>query len=849
MKTIFLTVFSVFFCFSVYAQSDKSYFFIEEENFNSDLPFPGEVSGHNFGEWHFSHENIIEYLKALTEKSDRLTMIEYGRTHENRPLYLLMATSAGNQNDLETIRKNHLQNIFSPEEPADDSPLVLWMGYSVHGNETSPAHASMLTAYYLAASQSEKVKNILDSTVVLIDPCLNPDGFNRATTWSNMNSHKTDVTHPSNRQFNEDWPGGRTNHYWFDLNRDWLPAQHPESQSRLDMFHKWKPHVTTDHHEMGSSSTFFFQPGVPERVNPLTPDKNQVLTKEISKFHAKALDNIGTLYFSEEGFDDYYYGKGSTYPDVNASIGILFEQARVLGKAVETSHGMLTFAEAIRNQFTVSVSTLEGSFEKRKELQQFQKDFYRNAKREAEEEDVKAYVFGDEKDPVKLSHFLELLDNHDINVYNLNQKLETEGKSFKPESAYIVPVKQNQYRIINSMFEQQTEYEDSIFYDISTWTMPLAFDLDYAELTGKSFDKRYLGDLLDDPEYPKGEVKGGQSSVGYVADGSGYNIHAFLYQLLDNDIIAKVAENSFKTMVDSEEYEFNNGSIFIPAAKQDMSDDELYQTLSEEAEQYGVELLSLQTGLSVDGVDMGSWRMSPVEKPEILLITGSGISSYSTGEIWHLLDNRMDIPVVMAKNDRISGVNLDDFNTIVLPSGSYNWSENMKERFKRWVRKGGVVISISRANRMLEDMDLVDWEEKNEEEDTTEEFLSYDSRSQRRRSESVSGVILNSSIDPTHPVCYGMSASSMPVFKNNNYFIEISEDPYATPIRIGEEPLLSGYLSSKNLKRIENTAWCLVKNPGRGTIISFVDSPNFRGFWYGTNKVFLNSIFFGQHVN
>lgn len=849
MKTLFLTFLSVFFCLSVYSQSDKSYFFTEEENFISGIPFPGEVSGHNFGKRHFSHENIIQYLKELTEKSDRLTLVEYGRTHENRPLYLLKATSEDNQNNLENIRETHIRDIFSSESPSDDAPLIVWLGYSVHGNETSPAHASMLTAYYLAASKSEKIKNILDSTVVLIDPCLNPDGFNRAATWSNMNAPKSDVTHPANRQFREDWPGGRTNHYWFDLNRDWLPAQHPESQSRLSMFHKWKPHVTTDHHEMGSSSTFFFQPGVPERVNPLTPDRNQVLTKELSKFHAKALDDIGTLYFSEEGFDDYYYGKGSTYPDINASIGILFEQARVLGKAVETSHGMLTFAEAIRNQFLVSVSTIEGSFEKRRELQQFQQDFYRNSKREAEEDPIKAYVFGDKKDPVKLASFLELLENHDINVYNLKEKLDIGGISFKPESSYIVPAKQNQYRLMKSIFDQQTEYEDSVFYDISTWTMPLAFNLDYAEITGKSFDKRYIGDRVDNPGYPKGKVIGDESLVGYVADGSNYNIHAFLYQVLDKGIIAKVAENSFTTFVDSEKYEFDNGSIFIPAAKQDVSDGELYKTLRKEAERYGIELLSLETGLSVEGIDMGSWRMSPVQKPEILLISGSGVISYSTGEIWHLLDNRMDIPVVMAKNEQISRIDLDDFNTIVLPSGSYNWSENMQEKFKRWVRKGGVVVSISRANRMLEEMELVEWDQKSEEKDTVKEFLSYKSRRQSRRSESVSGVILNSTIDSTHPVCYGIDDSSMPVFKDNNYFIKISENPYGTPMRIGEDPLLSGYLSSKNLKRIKNTAWCLVNNPGRGTIISFVDSPNFRGFWYGTNKVFLNAIFFGQHVN
>ncbi len=849
MKKLFLSFLSILFCFSTYSQVEKSYFFSNNPEFSSDIPYPGEISGHNFGEWHFSHDNVVHYIKALTEQSDRLTLIEYGRTHENRPLYLVVATSPENQENLETIREDHIKNIHSSEDrEGEDNPLVLWLGYSVHGNETSPGNASMLVAYYLAASQSDEVKDILDNTVVLIDPCINPDGFTRAAGWSNMNSNKTEVTHPANRQFREDWPGGRTNHYWFDLNRDWLPAQHPESQARLSVFHKWKPHVTTDHHEMGSNSTFFFMPGVPERVNPLTPDRNQQLTKELSMFHADALDDIGSLYYSEEGFDDYYYGKGSTYPDVNASIGILFEQGRVLGKAIDSPHGKLTFKEGIRNQFTVSVSTIEGSHEMRQDLQDFQREFYRSAETKADEDNVKGYVFGDQEDPVKLNYFLKLIRNHDIDVYKLEEEMNIGEKQFKPSSSYIVPLKQSQYRLIKSLFERRTEYEDSIFYDISTWTMPMAFNLDYAEITENYREQQYIGEAIEEVEEPVGEITGGKSSVGYIAAGSNYNIHAFLYQLLDNDIVGKVAADSFTTKVNSEEFNFDNGSIFIPVEKQAMGDEELYKTLSSLAEQYGVDVLSLETGLSVEGIDMGSHNFDVVQKPEILMISGSGVSSYSTGEIWHLLDYRMDIPVVIVDNDRISRVDLDDFNTIILPPGSYNWGDDMQDKFKTWVKKGGVVVSMSRTNRMLEDMDMIEWKEKEREEDTSVRFYAYDSRRERRSAESVSGVILNASIDPTHPVCYGISDSNMPVFKNNNYFIKFSDNPYGTPMRIEEEPVMSGYLSSKNKEGVENTAWCLVHNPGGGTIISFVDDPNFRAFWYGTNKVFLNAIFYGEHV-
>ena len=217
----------------------------------------------------------------------------------------------------------------------------------------------------------------------------------RFSTWANQHKSKNLVTDPNNREFNEVWPGGRFNHYWFDLNRDWLPAVHVESQNRLKWFHRWKPNILTDHHEQGSNATFFFQPGVPSRVNPLTPAKNQELTEKLGKFHAAFLDRIGSLYFTKENYDDFYYGKGSTYPDINGAIGILFEQASSRGHAQETANGILRFPFTIKNQFTTTLSTLEGAKALRKEFLTYQRDFYKNALTEAAAAPVKAYVFGE----------------------------------------------------------------------------------------------------------------------------------------------------------------------------------------------------------------------------------------------------------------------------------------------------------------------------------------------------------------------------------------------------------------------------------------------------------------------
>lgn len=850
-KFSFLFFLSIFLVSISYSQSDKSFFIPEHENVNQELPFPGEISGHTFGEWHFSHDQLLRYLTRLTDKSDKLSMWEYGRTHENRPLTMLAVTSSQNQENLEEIRKQHLNTLHNPEATGGtETPLVLWLGYSVHGDESSPGNAAMLVAYYLAASEGSEIENMLDSTIILIDPCLNPDGFTRAATWSNMHTHNTIASDPSDRQFRQDFPGGRTNHYWFDLNRDWLPAQQPESKARLEQFHKWKPHIVTDHHEMGSNSTFFFQPGVPERVNPRTPDANYQLTKEIGIYHAKALDDIGSLYFSEEVFDDYYYGKGSTYPDVNASIGILFEQESVMGQEIVTSRGKTTFAEAIKNHFTVSLSTIKASREKKSDLVSYQQNFFKKAEPLAENDRVSAYVFGDEEDPVSLHYFSEMLQNHSIDVYSLKDDLNIDGVNYKKRNAFLVPVKQNQYRLIKSLFEKRTEFQDSIFYDVSTWTMPFAFDLDHTALYSESKLDKYKGGKVEKSILPKGEVVGGKSEIGYIAAGENYHIHSFLYKLKKEKLDVRVAAKAFTTEINSQEQHFGTGSLFIPSASQSIRNEKLYVYLDSLAHELGITLYSAETGLAKKGIDMGSWSFVPVDKPEILVVAGDGVRSRSAGEVWHLLDQKMGISLTMVKPERLKRMNLFDYNTIVMPNGSYEWNDKMTEKFSHWLEEGGVMIALEYANKWLNQQGWISWEKKeNMEADTNNrDVRPYINRRDRRRAESMNGIILRSGIDPTHPIGYGINNSELPVFKGNNLFIKKSKDPYSTPLWIEKDPLISGYLSEKNKASLENSAWCLVNRKGRGKIISFVDNPNFRGYWYGTEKVFLNAIFYGRLV-
>ncbi|MFN9493910.1 MAG: M14 metallopeptidase family protein, partial [Sphingobacteriales bacterium] len=504
MRKLFLAL--AFILPLITVSQDLSYYLPAGVTYDPSIPKPKDVIYHEVGEWHVTHDRLVNYMKALAVAAPhRIKLETMGLTYEGRPQVLLIITAKKNHENLEQIRKQHVQLTDPANSGAlntDNMPIVVWIGHSIHGNEPSGANAALLTAYHLAAAQGPEIEDLLNNEVILFDPSFNPDGLQRFSTWVNQHKSKNLVSDPNSREFSEVWPGGRFNHYWFDLNRDWLPAVHVESQNRLKWFHLWKPNILTDHHEQGSNATFFFQPGVPSRVNPITPLKNQELTGKLAKFHAQYLDKIGSLYFTKENYDDFYYGKGSTYPDVNGAIGILFEQASSRGHAQQTSNGVLSFPFTIRNQFTTALSTMEGARQLRKDFLNWQREFYKTAMTEAAAAPVKGFVFGSEKDKTKSALFAEMLLRHQIEVYALNTDLSSDGINFTKGNAYVVPANQPQFRLIHGIFDKTLKYQDSLFYDITAWTMPLAFGLDYAELNATVFNNKLLSNPITSATAP-----------------------------------------------------------------------------------------------------------------------------------------------------------------------------------------------------------------------------------------------------------------------------------------------------------------------------------------------------------
>ncbi|HSH44250.1 MAG TPA: M14 family metallopeptidase, partial [Longimicrobiales bacterium] len=478
------------------------------------VPGPDDVLGYRIGERHTLPHEVVEYFRTVAESSPRVVLEEHARTYEGRRLVHAIVTSPENHARLDEIRRANQRLSDAPETVSDAElatmPAIAYLNYSIHGNEASGTEASLLTLHHLAAGQGAPVESVLDNVVVIINPMLNPDGRDRFADWANRNRGGVAVSDPQDREHREAWPGGRTNHYWFDLNRDWLPLVHPESRGRVSVYHEWRPQVLTDYHEMGSDNTYFFMPGHPGRTNPFTPDVNQELTAEMATYHARLLDGIGSLYYTAEGYDDFYYGKGSTFPDVQGTVGILFEQASSRALERDTDNGLLTYAFTIRNQYTASLSTLEAAVAMRERLLRYQRDYYATADDWADDHPVKGYVVSLDADRTRAQALAELLQSHRVTVHELARDVEADGQRFQAGRAYVVPVDQPQARLIASVMEPMHEFQDSIFYDVSTWTLPMAYGVQYAELTDGP--GRLLGPELPPVTLDGGELVGGQAS-------------------------------------------------------------------------------------------------------------------------------------------------------------------------------------------------------------------------------------------------------------------------------------------------------------------------------------------------
>jgi hypothetical protein len=836
MKTLKLIIAFLIFSNNIFSQN---YFVEQYKPFNNDIQSPEEFLGYKIGFQHTRHDLIVSYLEYLSNNSQRAKLIEYGKTHEGRKLIILTISSENNINNIDNIQKEHLKYTIPGASVSSNEklPIIINLGYGVHGNEPSSSEAALLTAYTLVASKNQKIEKYRENSIVFIDPTINPDGRDRHTQWANQNRSINLVADQYDSEHNESWPRGRTNHYWFDLNRDWLLAINPESRSKLKWFHTWYPNVITDFHEMGTNSNYFFEPmKTNASVNPLIPDENyNVLSPKFAEYYVKVLDSIGSFYYTKESFDETYPGYGSSYPDVQGGLAILFEQASSRGHLQETNYGTISFEFTIRNQFLSSIATVEAAVDNKKILRDYQKKFFDSSIKEFKDEKIKAYEFGDTFDQNRTKAFIDKLLIHNVKIY-------------KSKGKYIAPVNQAQSRMVKNFFETYDTYVDSVFYDASAWSMSNFYNMKSKKLKNFTTDSEILStkDLVKN-------VKVSKSKYSYILDWDDYNSVATLNYLQKNNLITYTAFKPFSVKVNEKSTlkNFNYGSILIPVSKQKMSAEKLYEIIETAQEKFNVPIYNSESGFSIKGIDLGSNNFKINKPVKVALLVGEGVNSYEAGEVWHLLDTRIGMPVSKIRLNQFSRISIDKYTTLVIVSGSYNQlNKNDIEKINNWVKRGNTLITIAGGSSWAIDKKIVNESLFETPKDSIFSRKNYVDARENIGRERIGGAILSVDLDLTHPLAFGYRDSSIPVYKNNNVFINKTKDHYSSIGVYSKKTHIDGYISKRNMKyNFKNTASLIVSKLGSGRAIVFADNPNFRGSWYGTNRLFLNGIFLGNNIS
>lgn len=812
---------------------------------------PDQFVGFPIGSRHLRHDQVVAYMRYLADSSDRVRLKAYGTTHGHRPVLSLIISSSENLQRLEEIRRRHRQlssGRFS--EPRPDDHLVMYLGYGVHGDEASAMNAAVLVAYHLASSKSSVVAEWLENSVYLLDPSLNPDGNDRFAHWANENRGRLASRDPADREHRQAWPGGRTNYYWFDLNRDWLPLTHPESRGRLRLYHRWKPNVVLDFHEMGSDASYFFQPGIPERTNPLTPKRNLALTRQFAQEHARRMDVAGELFFTEERFDDFYIGKGSTYPDIHGSVGILFEQGSSRGLAIKTDRTNRTFADTIANQVRTSLSSLHSAHKLRDDLLQYQCEFYEAALQQPNNPTT-AYVLTGE--PSRLAAARKLLRGHDVRCVVPAQAIQVEGVRHEPGRALVIPMPQAEGTLVRSLMETRQEFEENIFYDVSAWHLPSAFDLQALTITHD------VPEAWTQGPSEKAAAEQGKSTepsvdhLGFAIPPTSLSQSQIIAALHRANAQLRVAAESFTVATDGGPASFAAGTVLVLKQPNIAGWQRVIQRLEKLPAAWKASLHPLTTSQTTRGPDLGSSAMLELKRSRPALVVGEGTDRYVAGSIWHHLDVRVRQPTTLINTNSLTSVDLRDYSCVILPGGSYGgWGARQKANLKTYVDGGGTLIAIGSAAAWLESAEVIKLpkpDKKQQAEADGEKEGAAKPFGQARDNaalERIAGAFLETKVDVTHPLAFGFEDDRVPVFRTGTLRFHPPENPYRTAAIYGD--VIAGYVSPANRKKLKGSAAVFAIPRGAGRVIVLADNPVFRGYVRSTEPFLTNAIYFGPSL-
>ncbi|MFD2827430.1 M14 family metallopeptidase [Leeuwenhoekiella polynyae] len=805
-------------------------------SFSQSLQSPEEFLGYKIGTEFSRHADVVSYFEYVASNSDWVTYKEYGKTNERRPLTYAIVTTPENQANIETIRTNQLQNAGIESGSANPDKAIIWLSYNVHGNEASSTETSMLTLYELITNKKEWLKN----TVVIIDPCINPDGRDRYANWYNKVKATPFDTNPDAAEHNEPWPGGRANHYLFDLNRDWAWATQKETRQRLKVYNSWLPHIHVDFHEQGINNPYYFAPAAEPYHKIITPFQFQ-FQQEIGTNHAKYFDQNGWLFFTREVFDLLYPSYGDTYPTYTGSIGMTYEQAGGgrAGLGIKKSDGtILTLVDRVAHHVTTGISTVEMASKNVERLNSEFKKYYSNS-----DVTYKNFTISGEKD--HLAALAELLDLHDIQYrfassgktsgYNYNSKKQ---ESMSYDQALVVSTDQPKGKLVHVLFEPEAALSTPLTYDITAWCLSYAYGLEAVASTKAN------SETATDPLTPERNVLS-KNAAGYISKWNSMEDAKFLSALLQANIKVRFSEKAFT----NSGVDYPTGSLII--TRSDNNTTEFDSKLITIANEFKRKLTPVKTSFASAGPDFGSSSVKLINKAKIAVLSGEQTSSLSYGATWHFFEQQLNYPVTSILAEDLGRINLTDYDILVLPSGRYRFDENTLDQLKSWVRSGGNLIAIDNALRSFSDKDgfgLKESEPVKKGDTIVDKLVPYAERESSRATDLISGSIFKTQVDNTHPLAFGYS--------DTYYSLKIGSDAYAlldngyNVAYLDDSPeSISGYAGEDALKALKNSLVFGVQPMGRGTVTYMVDDPLFRAFWQNGKLFFVNALFLNNPNN
>lgn len=801
--------------------------------YNAAVPQPKDVLGYELGEWYADWRTVTDYMYALERASERVKIQVVDYTHQNRPIIQVFISSPQNIRNLEAIRAEQLKlsdAAVSKSVDISKMPVIISHINSIHGNEQSAVGGSLAVAYFFAASEDATVAKILDQTVIQITPGMNPDGINRFATYANsyssVGTRLADVNSMETSN-HEPWPGSRGNHYWHDANRDLILCQHPEGRAYAKMACEWMPNVMYDNHEQWGGAGMYYSPGDMKRLHPLIPEAGQDMARSLGKYTAATLDAVNEKYFSERKYDDFYLGRGDVYGDIQGIINILLEQINSRGFNLPRKGTTLTYAQTTRNMAHVCIASVYAAWQLREELHNYQRDFFLTSAEQAKNDPIKGYVFNARGNRGVEYRFLRLMKDQGIDVYKLAKTTKADGVTYEAGAAYVIPMEQRYYLKFRGLWEDMTEYRVQNFYDVTTWSLKRAFNLQNAPV--KSVEG-LLGDKIGDPTFIAGTVVGGKSEIGYLIEAKELYSHNVISALLKNKVKVDVAHKSFK--IGKQEY--GCGTAIVRLQDQTVAADQIYKILTDAAKMNGVDVVALEK-------EMKPTDTEQVKLPKIALLTGRGMASQEAGQIWHILDKQFGLTPARIEYTRLNRLkNLSVYSTIIIPGGTFSEPINPKlyNRLKRFVELGGNLIVTGEGFKTARRIGVLD-------------VRRHALNAKAPAAERNYGIIVNTSIDHESPLGWGYEkGDKIAIFKKGRTYVNLNESKFTSaPLNYTDSPYLSGYISQANLDMMAGGPAVIANNAGKGTVIFFVDNPNFRSYWYGATKLFMNAIYFGSCFN